>query len=203
MSCEHEHHQHEAPPIETSSAQSLNNQIDFTKLTALNCTTPNSKLFEVFIHEGAESKITLSSDCDNQLILNIPFVSSVKLYSLILKTSPDNDHCPKKISLFKNADIDFESTAAKSTHHFEQPLVGEFVEHHLPRRLFTNVHKLTLFFEGNWSDDEFENLEILGIELRGEWAPLTKDPVITLYEAAANPADHKSLAQETQDSATC
>lgn len=53
---------------------------------------------------------------------------------------------------------------------------------------FSNVRSLTLFFEENFGDD---TTVVTYIGLSGEWSPLVKDPVIALYEAAPNPADHQ------------
>lgn len=44
--------------------------------------------------------------------------------------------------------------------------------------------------EDNYGDDV---TRILYIGLRGEFKELNRAPVVTLYESAANPADHKKI----------
>jgi hypothetical protein len=96
----------------------------------------------------------------------------------------------------------------KPTFQFDQPLIGphqgdvdteeeSFVEHHLPRSQFQSTHHLTLFIQDNWDEDEDETTKLYYIELRGVFtSPLSKNPVIALYESAANPADHKNILQQ-------
>ncbi|GMM32971.1 hypothetical protein DASC09_002960 [Saccharomycopsis crataegensis] len=222
MSCHHEHnhgHHHgdnhdEADhilPIPTNASQSLRNQIDFQKLTALNIEQQNSdiyKIFDKYDDSKYQIKDFISSDTDEQIILNIPFLdSSVKLFSIILKTS-GGDQCPQTIKLFKNKNnIDFDNAEdMKADFTLNHPQVGfegdsnvqeqdinddNFVEHFLPRHVFTNTTQLTFFIRDVYDEDEDQS-KIYYIELRGEFKKLTKDPVITMYEAAANPADHKN-----------
>lgn len=58
----------------------------------------------------------------------------------------------------------------------------------IKRALFGKVQSLTLFFEDNFGDD-ITNLSYLGF--KGEWMQLGRAPTNILYEAAANPSDHK------------
>lgn len=228
MSCHNEHthshshshsHGHEdnndhVPPIPTSSAQDLAPYIDTPRLTALNSNVSNSSLPQLFVKpEGDQEQgrfsleFPVGSDLDTQLIINIPFTGYVKLFSIILRTSGEEEQCPKQIKVYKNInDIDFENERKahfRITHphigvHETQALIdtdeSNFVEHHLPRSAFQSTTLLTLFIQNNWSDDDDECVKFYHIELRGQFqSPLTKEPIITLYEAAANPADHKNL----------
>jgi hypothetical protein len=52
------------------------------------------------------------------------------------------------------------------------------------------VRNLTLFFPENGSGDEDSVTTIRYIGLKGEWEEVKRDPIITIYELAANPADH-------------
>lgn len=157
-----------------------------------------------------EIRPTIKSDCDEQLIINIPFLNgSVKLYSLILRTN-GSSYCPKTIRLFKNDKmIDFDNIELKKpVQTITHPQVGvaddvdesedivesdnDFVEHFLQRHKFTGVQQLTIFIADIYDESE-DQCRIHSIELRGEFTELNKDPVITIYELAANPADHKNL----------
>lgn len=217
MSCESHSHSHSdgfddhIAPIPTNESQSLRNYIDFDKLTGLNIEQPNDKLQLVFKEQlnKFQLKDFIQSDADSQLIINIPFTGYVKLYSLIVRSSGESANCPKSIKLFKNNNnLDFDNISdTKPTFKFDQPLLGvlndddevnldenNFVEHYLPRSLFQSTTQLTIFIENNWDDDEDELTRVYYIELRGLFqSPLSKDPIITIYESAANPADHKNL----------
>lgn len=209
-----QNHNHVAP-IPTTAGQSLNNKIDTSKVTALNMANSADDLAKVFKDSTKKYQIKpiIKSDSDEQMIINIPFLNgSVKLYSIILRTNGDL-YCPKTIKLFKNdTSIDFDNVDSKKpiqvlTH----PQVGvanndsddlpeflesnnddDFVEHYVSRHKFTGVNQLTIFIEDIYDEGE-EECHLHSIELRGEFTELNKDPVITLYELAANPADHKNL----------
>ncbi|CCH44885.1 hypothetical protein BN7_4454 [Wickerhamomyces ciferrii] len=205
----HDDHSHVAP-IPTNESQSLRQYIDTSKITGLNLSNPNNELHQVFKDQEQKYDVSkyIESDADAQLILNIPFTGYVKIFSIILRTSGDSSNCPKQIKIFKNKDnLDFDNANdSKPTYKIEQPLIGhhdndtntsnndEFIEHYLPRNSFQSTTQLSLFIENNWDDDEDELTKVYYIEIRGQFtSPLSKDPIITLYESAANPADHKNL----------
>lgn len=218
MSCEHEHHNHNhdhdhshVPPVPTSAAQLLNLKINLDHVVALNVQNPRHEWPKVFKTGNSryEVKPVLKSDADEQLILHIPFLNgSVKLHSVILRTNAL--HCPKTIQMWKNSpQIDFDTVEDFKPHFSatqphvgvgyddedEMPLVVEtdadFVEHFVPRHVFSGVQHLTLFVKDAYDDDDESHVHL--VELRGEFTELSKDPVITVYEAAANPADHKAI----------
>lgn len=208
--------------IPTLPSQSLYKKIELSGVSGLNFVNSNDELAKLF--KSSETKYEVrpifESDLDNQLVLKIPFSGNVKLYSIIIRSNGNADSCPKNVKLYKNNNqLDFNTiSSVKPDHKFEHPLVGyqedadyassqneqsltveddsTFVEHHLPRTTFTNVNSLTIFFENNWSNDEDELLKIYSIEFRGEFTELNRAPVITLYESAANPADHKTELKE-------
>lgn len=63
-------------------------------------------------------------------------------------------------------------------------------EYAVSRAAFSNITSITLYIPANHGE---ETTKILYIGLRGEWTKLNRNPVITSYEAAANPKDHKNL----------
>ena len=206
----HDDNDHIAP-IPTSSSQSLNSKIDTTKVTALNLANPSDELAKLFKGSNTKYQVkpVIKSDCDEQLNINIPFLNgSVKLYSIILRTNGDI-YCPRTIKLFKNdKTIDFDNVDQKKpVQVITHPQIGvandddlpeilqsddDFVEHFVSRHKFTGVQTLTLFIENIYDEGE-EECHLHSIELRGEFTELNKDPIITLYELAANPADHKNI----------
>lgn len=218
MSCEHQHHSHNdnhdhshVPPVPTSAAQLLNLKISLAQVTALNVQNCRDDWPKVF--KSGENrylvKPVLKSDADEQLILHIPFLNgSVKLHSVILRTSAL--HCPKTIQVWKNSpQIDFDNVDDFKPHFSaihphvgvgygdddDMPEVvesdGDFVEHFVPRHVFSGVQHLTLFVRDSHDDADESWMHL--VELRGEFTELSKDPVITVYELAANPADHKAI----------
>lgn len=65
------------------------------------------------------------------------------------------------------------------------------VEYAVNRAKFSNITSLQIFVPENYGGDDCT--KILYIGLRGEWTKLAKNPVNIVYEAAANPRDHKNL----------
>lgn len=59
------------------------------------------------------------------------------------------------------------------------------------RARFNAVRRLTLFFPDNFGDGDEDVTRISYIGFKGEWMQLGRAPANILYEAAANPGDHK------------
>ena len=120
----------------------------------------------------------------------------MKLHSIVLRGDP-SPSCPKTLRLFINRDdIDFgaaaDATAVQTLElPVQPPACEDVVELPIKRALFNNVHSLTLFFEDNHGDEDVTILSYLGF--KGAFTQLRKDHIVTFYEAAANPADHKNL----------
>lgn len=216
MSCEHEHHSphHDhshVAPVPTSASQLLNLKINLAHVTALNVQNERADWSKIFkTHESRyEVKPVLKSDADEQLIVHIPFLNgSAKVHSIILRTNAV--YCPKNIWVWKNSpQIDFDNVEDFKPHFSAvHPQIGvgyededdmpraietdsDFVEHFVPRHVFSGVQHLTLFVKDAYDDQDETRLHL--VELRGEYSELSKDPVITIYELAANPADHKAI----------
>ncbi|KAG8699370.1 hypothetical protein FRC09_006659 [Ceratobasidium sp. 395] len=199
--CGHEHHDHDHGDHDHdhdhgSSGPPPNNlyaRIDRQNVAALNAeegADPCAPL-KAWHERQAETK-WLESDADDQLILRIPFTGSVKLRSLLLKTGP-GEQTPEKVSLFPNADeLDFndasEREPAQSFDVVQSRDVGEYT---VKPAKFSSCRSITLFFPSAQGGD---TVKIYYIGLVGEWSEFTRDPVITMYEAQANPADHQKIA---------
>jgi len=50
-----------------------------------------------------------------------------------------------------------------------------------------------MFIEDNWSGGDEELSRLWYIGFKGEWTELKDAPLVTVYEARANPADHKKV----------
>ncbi|KAK9370641.1 galactose-binding domain-like protein [Lipomyces kononenkoae] len=189
-------HSHSPPPETTYDSQSLYSRIFHDQIWTMNESEPNAgrDVIKPWNERYNTTKI-LESDADEQLIMFIPFTGLVKLYSILVRSTPD-EHAPKTIKIFKNrSDIDFSiATDLKADATVEHPNeTSEIVEYHLKRAIFSNVQSICVFILDNHGED---TTKITYVGLRGEWKEFSKDPVVTIYEAAANPSDHKSLVPD-------
>lgn len=109
-----------------------------------------------------------------------------------MRTS-ETSNAPQTLKLFVNRDnLDFSiATDLPPTQTLELPQSNELQEIPVKRALFNTVRSLDLFFEDNWSGGEENETRISYIGFKGEWMKLSREPVNVLYEAAANPQDHK------------
>jgi hypothetical protein len=70
---------------------------------------------------------------------------------------------------------------------------SEIQEIPVKRAFFNTTRSLALFFEDNWGDGEEDETRISYLGFKGDFMKLSKEPISFLYEAAANPSDHKSI----------
>ena len=121
----------------------------------------------------------------------IRFAGQVKLQSILIRTSDDSS-APKTLKLFINREnLDFDTAGeAEATERLELAQDSRVLEYLVKRNRFTMTRSLTLFFEDNWGA---ETTRISYLGFKGEFMPLSKEPVSVLYESAANPADHKRV----------
>jgi len=189
---EHDH-SHDLDPALQSN---LHQQIDFDGITTLNEAEPKSgaRIAKKTWAQRMDDSPELESDADEQLLMHIPFTGQIKLYALLIRTS-DSASAPRKLKLFRNReDLDF-STAAdlKPTQTIELPRSNDVAEIALNRALWNTTTSINLFFEDNHSDGEEDVTRISYLGFTGEYVALNREPVSFLYEAAANPSDHKVI----------
>ncbi|EGF83993.1 hypothetical protein BATDEDRAFT_85497 [Batrachochytrium dendrobatidis JAM81] len=193
--CSDEHdHDHDGP--DRGEEVTLISQIDLDNVRCLNEAISGSvkKVFRPWDKRFDEGQF-VESDADEQLIIFIPFVSSVKLKSIALLGNNDAS-APSCMKVFINReDIDFgsvESTGCQQEWELVETIPrGVIPEYPTRMTKFANVRNLTLFIPSNFGS---ESTKINYIGLKGEWTAITKAPIITIYELAANPADHKTEA---------
>ncbi|GAA6012938.1 hypothetical protein JCM10207_008386 [Rhodosporidiobolus poonsookiae] len=165
--------------------------VDRDKVVALNA--EEGKEGKVVIRpwdERAQEDEWLESDADEQLILQIPFTGNIKLRSILVKAGPAG-YTPDKMQVFANRQLDFdEATSTDVTQSFDVAETREVVEYTVRPAKFPSVQSLTLFFPSNHGED---TMRISFIGFKGEYSALTRDPIITVYEAQANPADHAKI----------
>ncbi|TGZ77623.1 DUF1000-domain-containing protein [Ascodesmis nigricans] len=208
-SCEHEHHDHSGgdghsheDDLTPALQSSLYQHIDFDRIVTYNEETQGSG--KAIVKKSWDERLSetpvLESDADEQILMYIPFTGQIKLHSLLFRAPPDTS-APNTLKLFTNRDdLDFTSVSdLQPIQTLTLPLTPTtsdgttIVEMPVKRALFNNTHSLTLFFEDNHSggDEDVTRLSYLGF--KGSWAPLNREAVNVLYEAAANPRDHKNL----------
>lgn len=97
--------------------------------------------------------------------------------------------------MFINDDtLDFSTAAEKPpTQTLSISQTAEVQEIPVKRVHFNTTRSLTLFFEDNWSDGEEDETRISYLGFKGDFMKLNKEPISFLYEAAANPGDHKTI----------
>ncbi|CAM1510441.1 Fc.00g007760.m01.CDS01 [Cosmosporella sp. VM-42] len=191
----HDHHEHDHSDDITPAIQfSLYNQINFDHIVTLNETQRD--LGKAIVKKPWTERLSmepeLASDVDEQLLMTVPFTAQIKLHSILIRTSP-SPSAPKTLHLFINRDnLDF-GTAEESdpVQKLELSQTSEIQEIPVRRALFGKVQQLTLFFVDNFSDGEEDVSRISYLGFKGEWTQLGRAPANILYEAAAQPGDHK------------
>ncbi|CAO3599888.1 unnamed protein product [Absidia cylindrospora] len=197
--CHDEHCDHDHDDLPGAGDQfSLYPRIHLDNVRCLNETRPDSATSIIRPwHDRMANTEYLESDADEQLLIFVPFTGSVKLRSICLRTDV-GDQAPATMKVFINRD-DMDFDAAESyTPTQEWELVqqhDEVVEYGTRVTKFTNVRNLTLFFPDNFGAD---TSVIRYVGFKGEWTEMKRDPIITVYEANANPADHKIPGAENK-----
>ncbi|KAJ9097195.1 hypothetical protein QFC21_004864 [Naganishia friedmannii] len=181
----HDSHDHShSPPPDSAAAgdqNSLFEVIDREHVTALNA------------QGGEESGKNVIKSWDQR-------EEETMLRSIVIKAGPGG-YTPSKAVLFVNtAGLDFASVNdRKPVEEIQLVAQREGVEYAVRPSKFSAVRSLQMYFPANISggDDE-ETSRVYYVGLKGEWTAvssnnhITKNPDgIILYEAQANPSDHK------------
>jgi hypothetical protein len=126
------------------------------------------------------------------VLINVRFTSQIKLHSILIRTSPSAS-APKTLHLFINRDdIDFAAAEELDpVQTLELSQTGELQEVPVRRALFGKVQRLVLFFPDNFGDGDEDVTRVSYIGFKGEWTQLGRAPANIIYEAAAQPGDHK------------
>jgi len=193
-------HQHDHSDDITPAIQNhIYSEIDFSNVTTLNEAEPRagSAVVQKTWAQRLDATPELRSDADEQLLMTIPFTAQIRLHSILIRTSVAED-APKTLKLYVNReDLDF-TTAAElpATQTLELAQSNDVQEYPVKRALFNTTRSLTLFFEDNWGHGEEDVTCLAYIGFRGDKMNISREPVSVVYEAAANPADHKIKGTE-------
>lgn len=103
------------------------------------------------------------------------------------------ENLPTHVKLYANRnDIDFSNVEQiVPTQEISLSNSTDIIQYPLRASKFSSVHSLVLYFPSSFSRTESLRLFYLGFY--GIYTPLTRDPVITIYEAQPNMADHESV----------
>ncbi|MCJ1308382.1 hypothetical protein MMC25_002035 [Agyrium rufum] len=193
----HDHHDHGAhdhsDEIEPALQSLLYKQIEFQKIVALNESTPDSgsKVIQKTWAQRLDTEPVLTSDADEQLLVTVPFAGTVKLHSILIRSSTDAS-APRTLKLFLNKEgLDFSAVSdLKPAQVLTLSQTSDVQDVPVKRTLFGNTYSLTLFFEDNFGDDK---TSVYYLAFKGEYMKLNREPVEFLYEKAANPRDHAPI----------
>ncbi|CCM04683.1 uncharacterized protein FIBRA_06869 [Fibroporia radiculosa] len=188
----HDHDHHHDIPEDQGYRDNLYTRIDRANVVALNVEAPG-KGPEVIKpwNERLDEQIYLESDADDQIIIRVPFTGSVKLRAVLLKAGP-GDQTPANVAIFSNIDhMDFSDISdRKPVQEFTVAQGREVGEYHVLPAKFPNVTSLTLFFPASQGAD---TTRIYYVGFLGQFTERKNEPVITVYEAQANLADHEKI----------
>ncbi|KAF2682206.1 DUF1000-domain-containing protein [Lentithecium fluviatile CBS 122367] len=174
----------------------LYEQIDFSKVQTLNEDESNTgrKILQKTWTQRMDNDPELRSFADEQLLMIVPFTGQVRLHSILIRTSP-TPSSPKTLKVFLNdSDLDFSTASEKPpTQTLSISQTSEIQEIPVKRAYFNTTRSLALFFEDNWGNGDEDETRISYLGFKGDFMKLSKEPISFLYEAAANPSDHKTI----------
>ncbi|KAJ9646209.1 hypothetical protein H2204_000872 [Knufia peltigerae] len=186
-------HSHDLEPALQSN---LYKQINFEGIITFNEAEPRSgaSIVQKTWDERMNETPILESDADEQLLMHVPFSGSCKIYSILIRTS-DSDSAPMTLKLFRNRDdMDFGMASDLApTQMLTLPKTNDVAEIPLNRALWSGTTSVNLFFEDNHSGGDEDVTRIAYLGFKGDFMALNREPVSVLYEAAANPQDHKLI----------
>jgi len=188
--CEHE--ANGIDPLEMGLQYSLYQKIDMINLEVLNEAIEGSgkKIFKPYEERLNFESGSVESDCDQELLFNIPFTGNIKLKGIRVIGGNDGSH-PKQVKLFKNRPkMTFDDVSnADQVFELEKDLTGS-IEYNTQVVKFHSVHHLSLYFPTNFGE---EITRIFYIGLRGEFSDAHHHGVtICTYETTPNISDHKT-----------
>ncbi|KAI3385339.1 hypothetical protein SNEBB_009594 [Seison nebaliae] len=202
--CHHDHNELDhTTKEEMENAYSLYKKIDNLQTKCFNEKIDNSclNLFRSYAERMDRTKF-VESDCDSELLIHIVFNGLVKVKSIIIMAPPGDEH-PDCVELFKNVNDSQLSFDAIKSKKCEQKFDLQYdengvLEYPLKVTKFNNVYSLTLFIPSNNSGDDDTTTKVYYIGLKGDFLQGKQEGVvITNYEMRANPADHKTKEESS------
>jgi hypothetical protein len=178
--CDH-HHDHANGCCDhggdESTAFSLYQKIDTVNLECLNELVDGSgaRVFKPW-SERMSNDVFVQSDCDAELLFNIPFTGDVKIKGIIVRADEDLH----RMRLFKSSlRMSFADVSAEPDQEFEVAYdpTGTY-EYPVKPTKFFNVHHLTIHFVNKNKDDDSKPCKIYYIGLKGEFTQANRDGIV-------------------------
>ena len=184
MSCSHEHSGSSCDHSDQNDVEfSLFSQINTLGVKCLNCVEAEngSKIFKPW-DRRLDTDFVLRSDDDEEMIIFVPFVSSVKLKSIgLLGLGGGSDPAAMKVFINRE-DVDFDTVNdITPTQQFDciRDGGGMIPDYKTQASKFSNIRNLTLFIPSNFGA---EQTVVSYIGFNGDFTVLKQDPIITNYE---------------------
>mmetsp|Transcript_23136 Transcript_23136/g.78786 ORF Transcript_23136/g.78786 Transcript_23136/m.78786 type:complete len:164 (+) Transcript_23136:171-662(+) len=134
--------------------------LDLMDLGTVECLNQNpSKPWDNVLKQGyrEDDGLHCETDCDEQLLLTVPFKQMVKLQGIVFKGS-EAANAPKLVKLFVNrTSLGFDeavSEPAAESFELSEEQVAEGALLPLKLAKFNNVRSLTIFVENNQGDED-------------------------------------------------
>ena len=181
---------------ESSHGEELLGAIDVAGVRCLNEAVPGScvNVFKAACSRGDHGVWLDSAVGDADLLLSIPFTSTVQLRAISISgdTPPAS---PARVRLFVNrTDLDF-ATAADAAPVQEFDLRADFggdIWHAVRAARFNAISSLQIFFSGRLGSDENGAVRIFFVGLRADVSGRRVGAVRAMYESQAMLSDHKA-----------
>lgn len=199
--CDHDH-EHDGccqHGDDNDVAYSLYQKIDTLNVECLNEHVDGSgvKVFKPW-NERLNLENYVESDCDAELIFNIPFTGDVKLKGLVVIASEEL----WKMRLYKsNLRMSFDDMGAEPDQEFEMRHDPQgTIDYPVKPVRFSNVHHLTIHFLNRHKEDDENPCTIYYIGLKGEFTQANRDGiVIANYELRPTEGVSDELITKTRE----
>lgn len=160
-----------------SITYSLYQKIDFANVECLNERVDGSgaKVFKPWSNRLCPADF-VESDCDAELIFNIPFTGDVKLKGIVIIA----DEELSQTRLFKsNMRMSFDDVECEADQEFQVVHDPQgLIEYPVKPTKFFNVHHLTIHFVNKNKEDDSKPCKISYIGLRGEFTQVNRDGIV-------------------------
>lgn len=192
-----------------SYGTSLYQFIDKKNIKCLNESQKDSgkKVFKPY-EDRLDSTVYVESEIDGELLFTVYFTAEVQLRSIQL-TMNDEDSAPTLLKLWndKKDTVDFDNHEDIKCQQSMELAFDNQCELHwkTAQHKFNDLTVLKMLFKKEDYDEEDNDTEIRlnYIGLKGDYkGPKSRRAVHAIYEAAANPNDHATIAKAKQHNAS-
>jgi len=160
-----------------ATAYSLYQKIDMQNIECLNERIDGSgvKVFKPW-SERLNREVYVESDCDAELLFNIPFTGDVKLKGIVVIA----DEELSTMRLFKSKlRMTFDDIECEPDQEFDVTYDSNgTIEYPVKATKFFNVHHLTIHFTNKVKEDESKPCRIYYIGLKGEFTQVNRDGIV-------------------------